>query len=275
MEYKLYVGNLPLYDFNTYGTASFTLRGITNISNFSYTDIFSVTHTGEDVDRIIFTFVSASSYQIQVFFKTGSVPFVTFSTLQSFIACFGDIITLITADIEPIITGNINRILTMPVLDLNAIVLYTLNSDDKTVNKSLTYWAYVIGNFKQPQDIKNPVIDISTAGLGASYPYNYVYVQAFKRYYYVDNVTLLSKDLTRLTLSEDVLMSFKNLILRQTAFITRNENTYSTEIYDDQVKYDYAKNITRDSIAYLETIYTTNETTEANRECFLLTTIGA
>lgn len=65
------------------------------------------------------------------------------------------------------------------------------------------------------------------------FEYNYLYIPAFKRYYYIDNIIQISNKMWQIDCSVDVLMSFKDKILLQTAFIERNENEYNTMLVDD------------------------------------------
>lgn len=62
--------------------------------------------------------------------------------------------------------------------------------------------------------------------------YNYVYIEDFKRYYYITDITSVTNELSRIELHVDVLMSFKDEIMENEAFIERNETLGSEEIYD-------------------------------------------
>lgn len=63
---------------------------------------------------------------------------------------------------------------------------------------------------------------------------NYAYIPSFKRYYFINDITAISSKVFQLTLAVDVLMSFKDDFLKNTAFITRNENDYSSLIADSR-----------------------------------------
>ena len=73
--------------------------------------------------------------------------------------------------------------------------------------------------------------------------FNYIYLNPFKRFYYVDKI-IYTHDTMTLTLIEDVLMSFSELIYQQTAYVTRNENNYESDMVDSLVTFDYDKSIT-------------------------------
>ncbi len=115
--------------------------------------------------------------------------------------------------------------------DHTGIFLYKQNSNSNVLNKSLTYIGIMEGKYKSNIAIKNPVIDIE----GIKTPeFNYVFISDLNRYYYVESVELITKDITRLFLKEDVLMSFKDLIKLQSAYIERQEYNFNTDIIDEK-----------------------------------------
>ena len=77
---------------------------------------------------------------------------------------------------------------------------------------------------------------------------------------------MISSDYTRLHLREDVLMSWKNLISSQTAFIDRCENStfYDVNIEDSEIKTDYDKNVVVSNILPVATssIFSENQSNE-------------
>lgn len=65
--------------------------------------------------------------------------------------------------------------------------------------------------------------------------FNYVYIPPFGRYYYVTGITAVSKDIWRMALSCDVLMTWKDDIKALTAVIARQENNYNGMLIDNQL----------------------------------------
>lgn len=116
------------------------------------------------------------------------------------------------------------------------MVLYRLNDKRETVSKSLTRVSFITGTFKAPLGIKNVEIDVINYNIDN--PYNYVWIPKLNRYYYITNIQFVTKDLTRLILQEDVLMSHSALIRQQTAYITRYENATVNEIVDERLPLD-------------------------------------
>lgn len=62
--------------------------------------------------------------------------------------------------------------------------------------------------------------------------FNYVYIPAFNRYYFVNDITSLKYKLWQVSLSVDTLMTYKNAILACKGFVDRNERASSPMIVD-------------------------------------------
>lgn len=116
---------------------------------------------------------------------------------------------------------------------------YKLNCQRNVVNKTIgTTTAYnlvivstLYGNFKNAVALKNPIIDIDITN--DSNKFNYVYIVELERYYFVEKIDLVSKDIIRVSLVEDVLMSHASLILEQNAYVTRYENAVNNDLLID------------------------------------------
>lgn len=141
--------------------------------------------------------------------------------------------------------------------DENTIMLYLLKSSKNTVSKSLLLVGGITGNF--PRAISKKVIELDLTDYDELGNFNYVYVSLLKRYYYVKDVSMIAKAET-VTLIEDVLMSFKDLILLQTAYVERNENNYDLDKSDNLVTYDYDKTVTKTTITATFNLFATQTT---------------
>ena len=120
-----------------------------------------------------------------------------------------------------------------------ALITYLQNSENGKLDKTLTEVGMILGTFNQAIGLKSIDVDIT----GYARDFNYVWIPTLRRYYYVDSVDLVSANITRLHLKEDVLMSWKALIRAQTAFVERQENVYDADLVDDMVKYSYDKTV--------------------------------
>ena len=126
---------------------------------------------------------------------------------------------------------------------------YKLNCQRNVVNKTIgTTTAYnlvivftLYGNFKNAVALKNPIIDIDITD--TSYDFNYVYIVELNRYYFVEKLDLVSKNVVRLSLAEDVLMSHASLIKSQNAFVTRSAEKGVDTIVDDRYPLESVKTI--------------------------------
>lgn len=62
--------------------------------------------------------------------------------------------------------------------------------------------------------------------------FNYVYIDKFKRYYFVNDISILANNLYEIDLSVDPLMSYKDALLEMSAFVDRNEYLSNPRLID-------------------------------------------
>lgn len=134
------------------------------------------------------------------------------------------------------------------------IKLYNTSSPNNTINKVLQDEREFNITFKDTADIINPTVKLYSKSLLL---YNYAYIPDFGRYYFINNITTVPKDIYILDLKCDVLESFKDDILQATGLITRNANgnpyfdggDYLTEvrkthtIYESDIELDFNTSI--------------------------------
>lgn len=113
-----------------------------------------------------------------------------------------------------------------------SIIAYRLNDERNKLSKTLIPVTILDGNFKAPLGIKALELDVIDYNIDNSY--NYVYIPKLKRFYYITNIQLTTKDYTKLLLQEDVLSSWSTLIKSQTAFVTRYGGSTNVLLYDDR-----------------------------------------
>ena len=123
-------------------------------------------------------------------------------------------------------------IIELDIDGITSIYVYRLNDEKDKLNKNLIPITIITGTFKAPLGIKNIEIDVVNYDIDNSY--NYIFIPKLKRYYYVINIQFVNKEFTRLILQEDVLMSWKELIKLQNAFVTRYEGSNNVDLVDDR-----------------------------------------
>ena len=103
--------------------------------------------------------------------------------------------------------------------DYMIITLYNNASEKNKIGKNLSVVETLMGNLKEQSSITHPVITIERA---SPIGFNYCYIDEFSRFYFVDDVVMLTNNIMRVSLSVDVLESFKNQILNQNVIIDKN-----------------------------------------------------
>lgn len=119
---------------------------------------------------------------------------------------------------------------------------------------------------KQPSSVTNPIIDLSI-NINDYYSkrFNYCYIEAFNRYYFISNTTMVSANIIRLSLSVDVLASYKSYILNSTAYIKRSASDGSYLIPDEYTIHN-SRNIFRNKVI--------SETFLDPDGCYILSVVG-
>ena len=136
------------------------------------------------------------------------------------------------------------------------VTLYNTTSENNRLNKNLTK-ILDIENAKvmNTSNLLNLQIFIKRDLVSDFNKINYLYIDSYKRYYFVD-VTIENGFLV-LNCSIDVLMTYKSAILNLTATVTRNENlkngyledkNYNIMSYENIVCKTFPNGLTNDSI---------------------------
>ena len=97
------------------------------------------------------------------------------------------------------------------------LVLYKTADENSKLEKTLSEEVSLVGALKDGCSITAPSIMLQQNPIG----YNYAYIPAFNRYYYIKNVTVVRKNIFMITLSVDVLMSFKDEIKELSGVVSR------------------------------------------------------
>lgn len=89
------------------------------------------------------------------------------------------------------------------------------------------------GVLREETSILNPTIRFQANTL---YQYNYAYIEEFDRYYFIDDIRVVSLNLYEIDLTVDVLYTYKDDIYSMEAFIERAGNTPDSNPYIEDKK---------------------------------------
>lgn len=120
------------------------------------------------------------------------------------------------------------------------IIFYKTLSKPNEINKVLQNSFTITGNFKTDTDIIKPIIKVLNTTDFNIFDYNYCYISELKRYYFIEDITILADKLFFISLSLDVLYTYKNAILSSVGNISRySQNVQSSK--KDTIE-DYIEN---------------------------------
>lgn len=90
------------------------------------------------------------------------------------------------------------------------IVLYVNESERNAISKTLNDGVTLSGTLRSECSVINPSYNVHMSNPST---YNYCYIPAFHRYYFINDITSIRNGLWRIDCSVDVLMSYRNEIL--------------------------------------------------------------
>ena len=131
------------------------------------------------------------------------------------------------------------------------ISLFNCTAEKNRVNKSdyISNRFPLNGVLKRNTSCVNPVIEIEKPTNPITYNYNYMYIDEFKRYYYITDIVNVSANRWEIHAHCDVLFSFMDDIKHTQAIIEKSENESNANVYMndgsfvmDSRKYDEIKN---------------------------------
>lgn len=113
------------------------------------------------------------------------------------------------------------------------IVFYKNNSQKNRLDKDLTLVQTVSGALRSSCSIINPVIQIYEPNNLFFMNANYLFIQTFGRYYFINNIISVKNNLFEIHAHVDVLSTYKTEIRANDAVIARNENKYNLLLQDN------------------------------------------
>ena len=109
------------------------------------------------------------------------------------------------------------------------------NSPKEQVNKNLSNISTVTGTLKNQTSIIDPVINIQ-GDVGSFVRCNYMRISEFGRYYFVTNIRSLTNDVFEISGHVDVLMTYRDAIISNSAIIRRQESDWNLYLNDGSFK---------------------------------------
>ena len=104
-------------------------------------------------------------------------------------------------------------------------------SDPRCINKNLIEGDTFEGQARDQVSLMNPVVVFDTNEV---IKYNYAYIPEFERYYSITNITAYRNNLYEVSMSVDVLMSFRRDILNCVAVVDKQAmQEHGDEYIDD------------------------------------------
>lgn len=88
------------------------------------------------------------------------------------------------------------------------------------------------GTIKKTVSVTNLILEIQKDEL-VPYKYNYMYIEKFARWYFIDDIINIANNRWEIHASVDVLYSFMNDILCSSAIISKSENDDNANLYFD------------------------------------------
>lgn len=149
------------------------------------------------------------------------------------------------------------------------IDIYQNSAEVNRVDKTdyLTNVGTISGALRDECSMLTPSIVYESAEVPT---FNYVYIPIFNRYYYVTSLSSVKKNMWRMELNCDVLMSYRNQIKLLQGIIGRQENTYNDYLVDNEVPTENSPQVTIIDIP--SSAFTTTQTGQVY--CYVMSTIS-
>ena len=150
--------------------------------------------------------------------------------------------------------------------DVNHILVYNVTDENSKVFKSLLYGYKHKGIFRDNVDLINPVFEMESNNVLS---FNYVYLNMFGRFYFVDSIECVRNGLYRIYCSVDVLMTYREQLKDLQVYVTRQENTYNEYLPDEKLPVEIDNKV--EKIYYLTHLFKDFDDIDENMYCFVLT----
>lgn len=110
------------------------------------------------------------------------------------------------------------------------VIFYYNASDDRVINKTLIGGEQFVGVPRADIDVMTPVIRFENDGI---LQYNYAYIPELQRYYVIDSINAFREGVWDVTMSVDVLMSFRGDIMALSVIVDKQSMLENGDEYID------------------------------------------
>ena len=114
------------------------------------------------------------------------------------------------------------------------VTLMNNSSPVEQIGKVLTSGPSTSCTLKENTSVLKPVIIIRSGD--NIFSYNYMYIQEFGRYYFIDDIISVNNNLWEIHAHVDVLETYANAILSNSAVVRRQANQYNLYLDDPEFK---------------------------------------
>lgn len=239
--------NLATFESITHDTTEIyvTLDNFTKYSGINVIALKNYYVALDDIVKIVLTIRTNGNHDLLIYETGGAFIQTSLATFKGY--CYSNILEFNDATIT--YRNTESTTILSPIVyetEKTPLVLYRLKTKRNKVNKvvgtDIIYVGTIYGAFNNVVALRSPVIDVE--GFNITETYNYVYVVSLNRFYFVNNIDLVTDKTTRISLSEDVLKSHRDLILLQKGLVTRSEEKGNQlKIVDDRFPLESVKTV--------------------------------
>lgn len=115
-------------------------------------------------------------------------------------------------------------------------VLKVNSSPVEKIGKNLTEGLSFSVDLKAGTSVLKPVLLLASPAANPLYGYNYMYIQEFGRYYFIDDIKSVRNNMWEISAHVDVLETYRTQILANSAVIKRQQNLYNLYLDDPEFK---------------------------------------
>ena len=114
------------------------------------------------------------------------------------------------------------------------IVLYTCTAENNRVDKEsfISNSFQLEGTLRNESSVIDPVITVEKTN-PARYNYNYMFIEEFKRYYFINNIVHLRENLWEIHAHVDVLYTWLGDIKNSKCIVDKTQNPDDSNMYFD------------------------------------------